>query len=70
MSFAKYLPKMARFGVPRITIAVTEKTCRRVLKLKKDQPLAWNGIPLNCIGSAAYRKRKGLDGTQPATGRE
>lgn len=56
MSFAKHLPKMARFGVPRITLACTEKYARRALKLKKDQPLQWQGIPLNCIGSERWRK--------------
>lgn len=58
MSFAKHLPKMARFGVPRITLACTEKYARRVLKLKKDKPLEWQGIPLNCIGSEKWRKEQ------------
>lgn len=70
MSFAKHLPKIAKYSVSRITIGVTEKTARKVLKLKKDAPLAYKGIPLNCIGSTAYRKRHGLDGTRPATGAE
>lgn len=70
MSFAKHLPKIAKFSVSRITIGVTEKTARKVLKIKKDQPLQYQGIPLNCIGSEAYRKRWGLDGTKPATSDE
>ncbi len=70
MSFAKHLPKIAKYSVSRITLGVTEKTARKVLKIKKDQPLQYKGIPLNCIGSEAYRKRHGLNGTQPATGDE
>jgi hypothetical protein len=56
--FREHLPKMARFGVPRITLALTEKYVRGKLKIKKDQPIAWNGIPLNCIGSERWRKEQ------------
>lgn len=60
-SFAACLPKLARFSVNRITIAVTEKHARKVLGIKKDAPLSWQGIPLNCIGSVAWRKRRTLE---------
>lgn len=60
MSFAKHLPKMARYGVPRITLACTEKYARRVLKLKKDKPLEYQGIPLVCIGSERWRKDQAI----------
>lgn len=60
-TFATYLPKLARFSVSRITVAVTEKHARKVLGIKKDKPVAWQGIPLNCIGSAAYRRRHAIE---------
>jgi hypothetical protein len=56
--FRASLAKMARFGVPRITLALTEKYVRGKLKLKKGQPVLWNGIPLNCIGSERWRKEQ------------
>lgn len=65
MSFAKHLPKLARFSVNRITLAVSEKYARRVLKIKKGEPLVWHGIPLNCIGSARYRQFHQLDVESP-----
>lgn len=57
-NFTVHLPKLAKFGVPRITLALTEKYVRSKLGLKKDQPLAWNGIPLTCIGSERWRKNQ------------
>jgi len=59
--FREHLPKLARFGVPRITLALTEKYVRSKLKLKKDKPLVWQGIPLNCIGSERWRKKQFLE---------
>jgi hypothetical protein len=61
MSFVKYLPKLARYSVDRITVAVSEKYARRCLRLKKKDPLAYNGVPLNCIGSPAWRRRHRID---------
>lgn len=57
MGWQALLPKMARFGPPRITVAVTERTARRGLKLKPPKPIVWNGIPLRCIGSQGWRRR-------------
>lgn len=34
-SFTEYLPKLARFGVGQITIALTEKYVRQKLGLKR-----------------------------------
>lgn len=65
MSFVQHLPKLARFSVNRITVAVSEPYARRKLKLKKDQPLAWHGIPLNCIGSELWRRRHAPDVVRP-----
>lgn len=57
MSWLDMLPKMARFSPSRITVGVTEQTARRRLKLKRTEPIIWRGIPLNCIGSTAWRRR-------------
>jgi hypothetical protein len=57
MNFVEMLPKMAKFSPNRITIGATERTVRRRLKLKKGDPLVWQGIPLNCIGSARWRRQ-------------
>jgi hypothetical protein len=43
--------------VPRVTVAVKETTARRVLGIRKREPLEYQGIPLRCIGSELYRKR-------------
>lgn len=59
--FREHLPKLARCGVPRITLALTEKYVRGKLKLKKDQPLKWQDIPLNCIGSERWRMKRFLE---------
>jgi hypothetical protein len=60
-SFTEYLPKLARFGVGQITIALTEKYVRRKLGLKADEPLKYGSIPLKCIGSERWRKKKFLE---------
>jgi hypothetical protein len=38
-------------------VAVKETTARRVLGIRKREPLEYQGIPLRCIGSELYRKR-------------
>lgn len=46
---------VSRPSVDTVTVAVTEKTARRALKLKKKDPLVYRGMSLRCIGSRRYR---------------
>lgn len=57
MGWQSMLPKIARFGPPQITVAATERTVRKALKIKRAAPIVWNGIPLRCIGSTDWRRR-------------
>lgn len=57
MNWVDMLPKLARFSPGRITVGVTEKTARVRLRIKRPNPLIWNGIPLNCIGSPSWRRK-------------
>jgi len=41
--------------VEHVTLAVTEKTVRRRLFIKKSEPLQYKGIAITCIGSRAAR---------------
>ena len=41
--------------VEHVTLAVTEKTVRRKLRLKKAEPLQYKGLSITCIGSRASR---------------
>jgi hypothetical protein len=53
--FIDYANK-ARPSVSTATVAVTERTARKVLRLKKAEPLAYRGMALKCIGSRRYRR--------------
>lgn len=57
MRWMDMLPKLARFSPSRITVGITERTARSRLKIKPPNPIVWNGIPLNCIGSKAWRMK-------------
>jgi hypothetical protein len=47
----------AKLPIEVATVAVTERYCRRTLRLKKRDPLAYRGLKLRCIGSARWRAR-------------
>lgn len=63
MSFLEDLDKLASHieiacpSVKVVTVAVTEKTARRQLKIKKAEPLVYRGLELKCIGSKRHRNR-------------
>jgi hypothetical protein len=48
----------AKRPISRITVAVSEKYARRTLGLPSDAALIYNGVPLRCIGSKAWRARQ------------
>lgn len=52
--FANYIAT-ARPEIAQATVAVTEKTARRALKLKKAEPLVYRGLALKCVGSKRWR---------------
>lgn len=64
MSFKKQLDEFtayiatARPSISTATVAVTEKTARRVLKLKKNDPLQYKGLTLKCVGSKRWRNEQ------------
>jgi hypothetical protein len=64
MSFIKTLDEFttyiatARPSISTATVAVTEKTARRVLKLKKKDPLTYKGLTLKCVGSKRWRNEQ------------
>lgn len=41
-----------------ITVEVTEQYARRVLHIKRKEPLIWRHIPLTCIGSKRWREKQ------------
>lgn len=45
-------------SITTVTLAVTERYCRRKLKLKKGGPLQYAGLDLTCIGSKAWRNNQ------------
>lgn len=55
--FADYRDK-ARLSIAAATVSVTERYARRVLRVKKDEPLVYRGLQLKCIGSKLYRERQ------------
>jgi N-acetylglucosamine kinase-like BadF-type ATPase len=52
--FADYRDR-ASLSITEATVSVTEKYARRLLKIKKDEPLSYRGLTLKCIGSARWR---------------
>lgn len=50
--------RAAKRPIPRMTVAVTEKYARRALGLPADAEVIYNGVPLRCIGSKAWRARQ------------
>lgn len=64
MGFVKLLREFADYrdkGRPSIdvaTVAVTEPYARKVLKVKKDEPLVYRGLRLRCIGSKRWREAR------------
>jgi hypothetical protein len=62
MSFLKVLNEFADYRdkaglkIDQATVAVTPKYAQRALRLKKDQPLEYRGLHLNCIGSPKWRR--------------
>jgi hypothetical protein len=55
--FAEYIAK-ARPSISSATVAVTESTARRALKLKKKDPLQYKGLTLRCVGSKRWRNEQ------------
>jgi hypothetical protein len=55
--FARYV-RTARPSITTATVAVTEKTARRALALKKADPLTYQGLQLKCIGSRRWRNEQ------------
>lgn len=47
--------KTARSRIEGVTVEVTEGYARRVLRLRKDDPLVYRGLELRCIGSPRWR---------------
>lgn len=45
----------AKSQINTATVEVTEKYARRKLGIPKDQPVAYGGLALKCIGSKAWR---------------
>lgn len=41
-----------------ITVSVTEKTARRRLRIKKGQPITYQGVELKCVGTRAWRLKQ------------
>lgn len=64
MGFVRVLREFADYrdkGRPDIdvaTVAVTERYARRVLGVKKHEPLIYRGLRLRCIGSKRYREKQ------------
>lgn len=55
--FADYRD-ISRPSIHKATIAVTERYARRVLKLRKREPMVYRGLALTCIGSPQWRLRQ------------
>ncbi len=55
--FTNYIAT-ARPSIRTATVAVTEKTARKVLKLKKKDPLEYKGLTLKCVGSKRWRNEQ------------
>lgn len=68
MNFVDRIQEFQRFcrdakrPIPRMTVAVTEKYARKRLGLPSDAALIYNGVPLRCIGSKAWRARQAETG--------
>lgn len=56
--FADYRDRAA-LTITAATVAVTEKYARKVLKLKKTEPLVYRGLILHCVGSKRWRLNQG-----------
>lgn len=41
--------------MPGVTVEVTEPYARRVLRLRRRDPLVYRGLELRCIGSRRWR---------------
>jgi hypothetical protein len=55
--FATYRDS-ARPSINRATVAVTERYARKKLGIKKDEPLIYRGLTLQCVGSKRWRERR------------
>lgn len=56
--FVSVLKRLSQWsgGRPRtVTVAVTERYCRRALGIRKGEPTAYRGFYLQCIGSQRWR---------------
>lgn len=64
MSFVRELDQFAAYiavsrpQINTVTVAVTEKTARRAIRLKKAAPLEYRGLQLRCIGSRRWRQEQ------------
>lgn len=66
MTFADRLPSLIRWArrggcsLSCLTVPVTERYARWLLRLRKRDPLAYEGIPLNCVGSPSWRRTRAI----------
>lgn len=61
VSFLKALRDYRDKAPPRsdtVTLEVTESYARKVLRLKKSEPLFYRGLRLKCIGSKHWRREQ------------
>jgi hypothetical protein len=63
MSFIHPLASLQRYAevscrIERVTVPVTENYARRVLRVKKREPLKFGHLLLRCIGSKRWRERQ------------
>jgi hypothetical protein len=54
-----------RPSINSATVSARTATVRRMLKIKKDQPLVYRGLALRCIGSKAWRDKNQYSGETP-----
>jgi siroheme synthase len=43
-------------AITEATVSVREATARRVLRLKKGDPLIYRGLSIRCVGSPRWRR--------------
>lgn len=48
--------KTAASRIEGVTVEVTERYARRVLRLRAGDPLVYRGLELRCIGSRRWRE--------------
>lgn len=53
-----------RMDIHAVAVAVTETYARRVLKLKRSEPLVFRGLVLTCIGSKRWRQEQRWEWTR------